>query len=69
MNNQKTYHKQTAKFLSSVATCIPELSSDVMKGWIDNPKILQKVLKQALCLAGCCPASVLGTDGTREALW
>lgn len=49
MSDQETYHKQTAKFLSSIATCMPKLSNNVMEGWIDNPKALQKVLKEALC--------------------
>ncbi len=41
---QNTYHKQTAKFLAMVAQNMPEMSSDVMQGWIQNPKALKKVL-------------------------
>lgn len=40
----KTYDGQTARFIASVATCIPPLSGDVMQGWIDNPQALKKVL-------------------------
>jgi hypothetical protein len=32
----KTYDGQTARFLASVATCMPPLSSDVMQGYIDD---------------------------------
>ena len=40
----KTYDGQTARFLASVATCMPPLSSDVMQGWIDNQQGLKKFL-------------------------
>ena len=40
----KTYDGQTARFLASVATCMPPLSGDVMQGWIDNPQGLKKIL-------------------------
>lgn len=46
---QNTYHPQTAEFIATVCQNMPELSSDVMQGWIENPKILQKVLCEALC--------------------
>ena len=46
--NEKTYDGQTAAFLAKVATCMPKLSSDVMQGWMDNPKALQKALATAL---------------------
>ena len=49
---QNTYHKQTAKFLAMVAQNIPEMSSDVMQGWIQNPKALKKAL------APLCPPEV-----------
>ena len=42
-------HKQTAKFIATVAQNIPEMSSDVMQGWIQNPRGLSKVLEEALC--------------------
>ena len=35
---------QTAKFHSVVIEGLPELSSDVMQGWIENPKAVAKVL-------------------------
>lgn len=50
MKNQKTYHSQTAKFISSILTCLPkEITTDVMQGWIDNSESLKKALKEALC--------------------
>ncbi len=45
----KTYDRQTAKFLAVVGENMPELSGDVMQGWIQNPKGVQKVLKEAFC--------------------
>ena len=41
---QNTYHPQTARFIASVATCMPPLSSEVMQGWIDNPQAIKKLL-------------------------
>src|SRR3989344_4056544 len=46
---QKTYSRQTAKFLAVVVENMPCISSDVMQGWIENPKALQRFL------AGLCP--------------
>jgi len=40
----KTYDKQSGKLIARIAENLPELSSDVMQGWIDNPKGLQKFL-------------------------
>jgi hypothetical protein len=48
---QKTYDRQTAKFISVVSENLPEMSSVVMQGWIQNPKSLQKVLREVLCPA------------------
>ena len=45
----KTYDRQTAKFLAVVGENMPEISDDVMEGWIQNPGSLQKFLK------GLCP--------------
>lgn len=49
---QNTYHKQTAKFLAMVAQNMPEMSAEVMQGWIQNPKALKKAL------AVLCPPEV-----------
>lgn len=49
---QNTYHNQTAKFLAKVAENMPEMSGNVMQGWIQNPKALKKVL------AVLCPPEV-----------
>ena len=45
----KTYDRQTAKFLAVVGENMPELSGDVMQGWIQNPKAVQKALRNAFC--------------------
>lgn len=47
--NAKTYCAQTAKFLGCVAQAMPEMPSDIMQGWIENPKSLKKILSEALC--------------------
>jgi hypothetical protein len=44
----KTYDRQTATFLAVVGQNMPELSGDVMQGWIENPKALQKTLRIVL---------------------
>jgi hypothetical protein len=42
--------KQTGKFIASVVESLPkELDENLMQGWIENPKGLQKVLREALC--------------------
>ncbi len=38
------FHKQTAEFIATVAQNMPEMSPDIMQGWIENPKALQKLL-------------------------
>lgn len=44
----KTYDRQSGKLISRIAENLPEMSSDVMQGWINNPKALQKFLAE-LC--------------------
>jgi len=39
-----SFHDQTAQFIAAVAQNLPEMSSDVMQGWIKDPKALQKFL-------------------------
>ena len=39
-----SFQKQTAEFIATVAQNLPEMSSDIMQGWIENPKALQKLL-------------------------
>ena len=54
--SEKTYDGQTAHFLATIATCMPrDMSGDIMQGWIDNPKALQKFLE------GLCPEKVAVT--------
>lgn len=50
------FHSQTAQFVATVAQNLPEMSGDIMQGWIENPKGLQKFL-MGLCLSanGCVP--------------
>lgn len=45
----KTFDRQTAKFLAVVGENMPELSGDLMQGWIQNPRAVQKVLSNAFC--------------------
>jgi hypothetical protein len=45
----KTYDRQTATFLAVVGQNMPEISGDVMQGWIENPRALQNALRTALC--------------------
>lgn len=45
----KTYDRQTAKFLAVVGENMPELSGNVMQGWIQNPRAVQKALRKAFC--------------------
>jgi len=40
---------QALKFGAVVLQNLPELSGDVMQGWIQNSRSLQRVLKNALC--------------------
>lgn len=42
-------HTQTARFIAAIATSLPEIPADVMQGWIENPKALQRALREALC--------------------
>lgn len=46
---QMTYDRHTAKFLAVIGENMPSLQSDTMQGWIENPKALQKVLRDAFC--------------------
>ncbi len=58
MKKQNTYDLQTAKFIATVCQNVPELSGDVMQGWIENPKSLKKFLK------GLCPPETTPTFPT-----
>ena len=42
-------HAQTAKLIGVIAQNLPEMSDDLMQGWIENPKGLQRIFKNALC--------------------
>lgn len=42
-------HKQTAKLVARIAENLPEMTGDVMQGWIDNPLALQTALQIGLC--------------------
>lgn len=43
-SKQKTYNEEFTRFLSILGENLPELESDVMQGWIQNPKAFQKFL-------------------------
>lgn len=45
---ENTYDRQTAKFIATLCQSIPDMSGDVMQGWIENPKALQKTLAEAI---------------------
>ncbi len=66
---QKTYDRQIAKFIAVVGENVPKLSSDVMRGWIQNPRELQKVLREALLpvFANVWKTVTLGRYKTPEA--
>ena len=55
--NANTYHPQTAKFLATMATCMPNLSGDIMQKWIMNPTGLKSVLAGALLPVEQAPAT------------
>jgi len=38
------FHSQSAQLIAVIAQNIPDMSSDVMQGWIENPEELKKVL-------------------------
>ena len=59
MKTQKTYDSQTAKFIATVCQNMPELSGDIMQGWIENPKGLKKFLK------GLYPSETVGKLATQ----
>jgi hypothetical protein len=43
-------HLWRAKFIEAVSQVLPsDLSEDLMRAWVENPKQLQKILKDALC--------------------
>lgn len=45
----KTLDKHTAKFIAVLVENLPRINADVMEGWIQNPKALQKILFESLC--------------------
>jgi len=53
-------HSQTAQFIAVVAQNLPEISSDIMQHWIENPQLLQRVLERALLVF---PPTCLGGEG------
>jgi len=44
----KTNNGQFRQFVSSVVANMPDVPANIMQGWIENPKELQKVLSEAL---------------------
>ena len=45
----KTCNSETATFLAVVGQNMPQISGDAMRGWIENPKSLERALRTALC--------------------
>jgi hypothetical protein len=60
----KTLDKQTAKFLAKVSENMPELSGDVMQGWIENPTALQRALRGALAPQEMYGSHIIPIDRT-----
>lgn len=60
----KTFDRQTAKFLAVVGENMPEMPADVMRGWIENPKALQRVLRGAFIPPEDTSSSLLELVGT-----
>ena len=49
LKGETTMSYQVAKLIARLAENLPDMSEDIMQGWIENPKGLQKFL------AGLCP--------------
>ena len=45
---------QTQEFISAVVRSLPEIPADIQQGWIESPKGLAKVLREALCPPKWC---------------
>ncbi len=60
----KTYDRQTGKFLAKVAENMPEMSDQIMQGWIENPKALQRFL-EGLCPPDEVTANIILIDRTQ----
>lgn len=69
---QNTYHKQTADLIARIAQNMPEMDPTTMQGWIENPKALQKALREALCPPEATPVFrvwktiTIGTKSVKE---
>ena len=63
---------QTAKMGARILENLPEMDSEVMQGWIDDPKGLQEALRQSLCRFKTFMTIKLGTlkdaDAIRKAI-
>lgn len=66
-DTQKTYSAQTASFLAKVGECMPHLDSDEMQAWIQNPKLLKRMLGHALS-APCYNSSYVRVDEKNKKL-
>src|SRR3989344_5343964 len=54
---QKTYDRQSGKLIARIAENLPEMSSEMMQGWIKNPRGLQNFLR------GLCHIWAVVSDG------
>ncbi len=68
MKTENTYDRQTAKFIATLIQNIPDMPGDVMQGWIENPKALQKALGETLCPQQAEPKSSLRPLGITHTL-
>jgi hypothetical protein len=64
-----TYDRQTAQFLAVVAQNMPEMSGDVMQGWIQNPKAVKKLLFGFAPPETIATSKALTSNGFRISDW
>jgi hypothetical protein len=67
----KTFDSQTGRFISAVIMNMPEIPSDIMQGWIENPTALKNILTQSLLPPEKWPVwktITLGSPNTVESL-
>jgi len=60
--------KQTAKLGARILENLPNMDSEVMQEWIDDPKGLQEALRQALCRFKTFKTIKLGTKKSVKAI-
>jgi len=61
--------KQTGKLIARIAENLPQMSGDIMQGWIDNPMGLQEFLGGLVLTAGKARRDFDAFFRTRPGLW